>query len=982
LRCLFIGFIRASENFSLLLNLTSVYADMNGMNTQLPHSKDCPILEHKQPELLLSEEMQKEAYHYAGIGVYLLDVRAGVWTCSDAVNELLGIDAAYPHSVEGWQAVIHPDDRAHIVLHFKSEVLDRHEPLDKEFRIIRPADQAVRWIHVLGKLDFDEQCQPTVLRGTVQDVTCRRVDEEKLRESEAMLRLFVEQAPASLAMFDRDMRYLAASRRYRIDNGLDDVEIVGLSYYDVFPYIPECWRVAHRRGLAGEIVKVNEDRYEGSDVTGRWMRWELHPWMTEQNDIGGIIIFSEDMTERRRAEEKLHLAASVFTCASEGILITAADGTIIDVNNTFTQITGYERDEVLGHNPRLLSSDHHSTEFYAAMWRTLLESGHWSGEVWNRTKSGRVYPEILTISAVKDARGEVQQYVGLFADITKNKEHERQLEHIAHHDMLTGLPNRILLIDRLRQAMAQVHRRGQYVAVAYLDLDGFKQINDSFGHDAGDRLLSAIGKRMKEELREGDTLARLGGDEFVAVLLDLENRNSCIPLLNRLLKVASQPVQIDANMIQVSVSIGTTIYPQEEDADAEQLLRQADQAMYQAKLAGKNRYHIFNFKQDRAARGLHLNLDRIRQALDAEEFVLYYQPKVNMNKGTVIGVEALIRWQHPQRGLLLPGAFLPIVEDYPLAIDIGDWVIDTALAQMENWQGIGLDIPVSVNVSARQWQDSGFVDRLAHHLVMHPHVKPSSLELEVVETSALRDIVQISQLMEGCREFGVTFAIDDFGTGYSSLSYLRHLPTDVLKIDRSFVQDILDDPEDLMILDGVLGLATAFRRCPIAEGVESVGQGQMLLRLGCELAQGFVIARPMPASDIPGWLAEWRPDPRWSQIFPSTQDEKQLLFAIVEHRSWMAAIESFIKGERHVPPRLSLDQCRFAAWLSSRQAISKTVTPEIQMLDALHLQIHALAEDIVKFKDNSMQNVVAQRLDELHRVRKELLRILGEFRCA
>jgi EAL domain-containing protein (putative c-di-GMP-specific phosphodiesterase class I) len=355
--------------------------------------------------------------------------------------------------------------------------------------------------------------------------------------------------------------------------------------------------------------------------------------------------------------------------------------------------------------------------------------------------------------------------------------------------------------------------------------------------------------------------------------------------------------------LQVTVSVGVTFFPQNEEVVADQLLRQADQAMYQAKLAGKNRYHIFDFNQDRLARGHNEDIDHIRQAMAAQEFVLYYQPKVNMSKGTVVGTEALIRWQHPERGLLLPASFLPAIEDHPLAVELGEWVIDTALTQMERWQEKGLNIPVSVNVGARQLQTPDFVDRLAALMAAHPRVKPSSLELEIVETSALQDMVQVSQLLEGCREIGVTFALDDFGTGYSSLSYLKHLPADVLKIDRSFVRDILDDPEDLTILVGALGLAAAFRRQVIAEGVETVEHGLVLLRMGCELAQGFGIARPMPASDFPKWAATWRPDSRWIDVSSASQDERQLLFATVEHRSWTAAIESFLKGERHVPPR-------------------------------------------------------------------------------
>ena len=448
-------------------------------------------------------------------------------------------------------------------------------------------------------------------------------------------------------------------------------------------------------------------------------------------------------------------------------------------------------------------------------------------------------------------------------DITESKAHRLQLEHLAHFDPLTGLPNRVLMADRMRLGMAQAQRRGQSVAVAYLDLDGFKAINDHHGHESGDQLLIALASRMKQALREGDTLARIGGDEFVAVLVDLGDVAASLPMLTRLLDAAAQPVQIGELSMQVSASLGVTFYPQTDDIDADQLLRQADQSMYQAKLAGKNRYHVFDAEHDRSLRGHHESQDRIRAALDKREFVLYYQPKVNMRSGKVVGAEALIRWQHPEQGLLPPAAFLPVIEDHPLAVDIGEWVIDTALTQVELWRTAGLDIPVSVNVGALQLQQPTFVERLGSILALHPTLEPGCLDLEVLETSALEDVEGISRLMRACRGMGVTFALDDFGTGYSSLTYLKRLPAKLLKIDQSFVRDMLDDPDDLAILKGVIGLASAFHREVIAEGVETIAHGVLLLQLGCDLAQGYGIARPMPAHQMPAWCATWRPDAAW-----------------------------------------------------------------------------------------------------------------------
>jgi EAL domain-containing protein (putative c-di-GMP-specific phosphodiesterase class I) len=349
----------------------------------------------------------------------------------------------------------------------------------------------------------------------------------------------------------------------------------------------------------------------------------------------------------------------------------------------------------------------------------------------------------------------------------------------------------------------------------------------------------------------------LGGDEFVAVLQNLEHPDASTPVLERLLQAAAEPVQLDELELAVSASIGVVFYPQQESLDADQLQRQADQAMYQAKQAGKNRYHLFDVERDRAVRDQHESLERIRDALYSEEFRLFYQPKVNMRTGEVIGCEALIRWQHPERGLLPPAAFLPVIENHPLAIELGHWVLCTALDQQVSWKQAGMRLQVSINIDAIHLQHASFVERLDKELQQRPTIQPGDLELEILETTALDDVVQISDIITACQRLGVGFALDDFGTGYSSLTYLKRLPAELLKIDRSFVRDMLDDPDDLAILDGVIRLAQAFRRSVIAEGVETQAHCQALLELGCELGQGYAIARPMPEDELPTWLLKW-----------------------------------------------------------------------------------------------------------------------------
>ena len=418
----------------------------------------------------------------------------------------------------------------------------------------------------------------------------------------------------------------------------------------------------------------------------------------------------------------------------------------------------------------------------------------------------------------------------------------QRLERIAHYDTLTKLPNRALLADRLTQALMQTERRGQHLSVAFLDLDGFKAVNDTHGHEAGDFLLVTVAERMREALRDGDTLARLGGDEFVAVLLDLADIASSAPILNRLLQAAARPVQYGQITLQVSASLGVTFYPQAqgqaEELEADQLMRQADQAMYQAKQSGKNRFHVFDAEQDRSVREHHEYLESVRRALANQELVLEYQPKVNLRTGAVFGVEALIRWLHPQRGLLPPADFLPMIEDHPLAIELGQWVIENALLQVERWQQDGLNIAVSVNIGVRHLMQADFVQRLREALDAHPRLKPDCLELELLETSALKDLAHVSQVIQACRSLGVACTLDDFGSGQSSLTCLKRLPVKFLKIDQNFISDMLDSSDSLLILIGVLKLASAFDLKVIAEGVETAQHGFMLLQLGCELALG------------------------------------------------------------------------------------------------------------------------------------------------
>lgn len=443
-------------------------------------------------------------------------------------------------------------------------------------------------------------------------------------------------------------------------------------------------------------------------------------------------------------------------------------------------------------------------------------------------------------------------------DLTPLKKAQDALEKLAHFDALTGLPNRILLSDRLNQMISLSRRNHQLVAVAYLDLDGFKGINDGFGHEMGDRVLKHLSVLMQQTLRDEDTLARIGGDEFVAVLGGLDKVEDCEPVMMRLLEAVSSTVQLEGQNFKVSASIGVTIYPLD-DADPDQLMRHADQAMYLAKQAGKDRYHLFDIQLETEIREKQIALHRIENGLSNNEFILFFQPKINMKTLMFEGAEALIRWQHPEQGLVPPGQFLPVIDGHQLELELGKWVMNAALKQLQDWQQQGFSCPLSINIAAQHIQRIEFIDELNKLLSAYPYINPQLIQLEILETSALEDIELVSSILSQCRHLGVSLALDDFGTGYSSLAYLKRLPVDCLKIDQAFVRDMLGDPDDLSIIEGVLGLAKAFNLHVIAEGVETPAHCRQLLALNCYSGQGYGIAKPMPADDLPAWVRHTLP---------------------------------------------------------------------------------------------------------------------------
>lgn len=558
----------------------------------------------------------------------------------------------------------------------------------------------------------------------------------------------------------------------------------------------------------------------------------------------------------KQSLSKLRLTSIVFENTVESIMITDAQCNIIEVNPAFTRMTGYAHKEVLGKNPRFLRSGHHDQAFYAAMWQAIITTGYWNGELWNRTKDGAYYPELRSITAITDTQGMVTHYIGISTDISQLKKHEERLTHLAHYDALTGIPNRILLADRMKQAIAQAKRERKMLAVCYLDLDSFKPINDTFGHQTGDHVLIEIALRIGNLLRESDTVARLGGDEFVVLLSDFEHVEECIATLKQLHETIALPVCIQDQLCSLTVSIGVSIFPGG-DSDPDALLRYADQAMYVAKQAGKNCIHIYDPEYDQQNRIYQEAMRRIRQGLDNQEFELYYQPKIDLATRQVVGAEALIRWNHPERGLLLPGEFLNDIRNLELEIKLGEWVINTALTQLMQWHEEGFTTAVSVNIAACHLQSEAFVEYLEQAFTAYPNLPSGCLHIEILETAALEDFSKVAETMAACRMMGIQFDLDDFGTGYSSLTYLHRLPFDTLKIDQSFVRDMLEDQGDNAIVQGVIALAKAFGLRTVAEGIETLEHFDALLAMGCKCGQGYGIARPMPASNFVGWARNY-----------------------------------------------------------------------------------------------------------------------------
>jgi diguanylate cyclase (GGDEF)-like protein/PAS domain S-box-containing protein len=564
--------------------------------------------------------------------------------------------------------------------------------------------------------------------------------------------------------------------------------------------------------------------------------------------------------QRDQDLQHLRLAAAVFDSTLEGVLVTDANGVIVHVNRAFMSITGYRQDEVLGMRPNKFKSGRHGPDFYERMYKTILAAGQWSGEIWNRRKDGEIYPQWQSIRSIKDDRGSITHFVAVFSDITSIKHSERELAHLAHYDALTGLPNRLLFTDRAEQAQTHARRNKQNLALLLIDLDHFKHINDSLGHNVGDEVLKAVSVRLAQLMEKGVTLARLGGDEFAVLIENPQQAMQAAELAQGVLDGLREPFLIDAQSLFLTASIGISIFPNDA-LSAEQLLRNADAALFQAKSQGRESYALYTEELTAHAQRRVELTSELRRAIVKNELRLFYQPIHNLHTRRIEGVEALVRWLHPQRGMVSPGEFIPIAEQSGLIADIDNWVLTEACRQMRQWLEDGIRLSfVAVNVSSRLF-GRGDLDRRVAQVLTDTGLASQYLELEVTESAVMDDPEQAIEQMHRLRDLGLKLSIDDFGTGYSSLLRLKRMPVQKLKIDQGFVAGLPDDEDDIAIVRAIIALAQAMGMRVLAEGIEQAEQAHFLLKNQCELGQGYWFARPMPAEQI-----DWQHAP----VFAST----------------------------------------------------------------------------------------------------------------
>jgi len=769
---------------------------------------------------------------------------------SDAIEEISGYPAAIlmRSTADAWADLICPEDRR-MQRRLVRDALAARRPYEVEYRII-DAFGTERWICEHGQPQVSETGVALWIDGILSDISERKHNEVRIEGLLAEQSAILDNVMFGV-MFVRHQRVVSANRRCE----------------ELFGYTSG--QLAGDASLAGTHYVTGERQCRRADGSMFWCLVSGHAIDPLRPQEGSIWVFA-DVTERKLTEEKLRLSATVIEHIADGVMVIDLNDRIVAINPAFTRITGYSESEAVGQDATITRSLRHDVVFYQRMRSDLAESGFWRGEIWKRRKNGELYLEWRTVSAVRDNTGAVTHHAAVFSDITKLKESQDKLDHLAHHDPLTALPNRLLFYDRLQHALLRAARDGEQLAILFIDLDRFKNVNDTLGHHVGDELLKQVAGALAAQLREGDTLARLGGDEFIVLLEDIDGVAGAGNVATKLVAMFEQPFMISGHELFVTGSVGISMYPNDA-ADLNMLIRNADVAMYQAKARGRNGHQFY--APSMSGEGvLRLRLETmLRHSIEKDEIFLNYQPQVEIDSGSLTGVEALVRWNHPELGLVAPERFIPLAEDTGFIHQLGKWVLNEACRQMIRWQQAGLFVPkIAVNLSVRQFERGSIVAMVAD-ILRETGLAPHRLQLEVTE-SVIMNTGDALVFINDLHAIGVGLAIDDFGTGYSSLAYLKQLPVQTLKIDRSFIQDILTDSNDEAIAIAIIQLGKALNLSVIAEGVEAEAQAAFLLRHGCNLAQGYLYGRPELAQAL---LERWRAPARAAPAAGSDREDNR-----------------------------------------------------------------------------------------------------------